>query len=275
MERFAFILHPLVVQDMARKFPLLRYLPESFVESCIKHVPPIKVSHITGIRSPYAEAEGWFVACPLTARQMMSLPEDFVIDRIVAAGKVAEKLGAKIVGLGAFTSVVADAGISVAKKLDIAVTSGNSYTVATALDGTRQALSLMGGDMKNANVAVLGATGSIGAVCSRILAKEAKRVTLVARNQERLQHLAFEHFRLVLLPEIDRGATAASVAGAHGMGDGRHAPVHRLLALHGLRPGRRGAGGGPRGRRRSRSRCSGACAAADLAARRGEPGARA
>ena len=41
MERFAFILHPLVVQDMARKFPLLRYLPESWVESGIKHIPPI------------------------------------------------------------------------------------------------------------------------------------------------------------------------------------------------------------------------------------------
>ena len=185
MERFAFILHPLVVQDLARKFPFLRYLPERWVESGMKYVPPIKVSHITGIRSPHAEAEGWFVACPLTARQMLTLPETFVVDRIVAAGQVAERLGAKIVGLGAFTSVVADAGISVAQRLNIAVTSGNSYTVATALEGARQALALMGGDMSQAQVVVLGATGSIGAVCSRILAQEAKTVTLVARNQER------------------------------------------------------------------------------------------
>ncbi len=201
MERFAFILHPLVVQDLARKFPFLRYLPEKWVEGGMKYLPPIKVSHITGIRSPHAEAEGWFVACPLTARQMMTLPEEFVIDRIVAAGKVAEQLGAKIVGLGAFTSVVADAGISIAKRLNIAVTSGNSYTVATALEGTRQALGLMGGDMKNARVVVLGATGSIGAVCSRILAKEAKALTLVARNQERLQSLADE-LRLLKQAEI-------------------------------------------------------------------------
>lgn len=192
MERFAFILHPLVVQDLARKFPFLRYLPERWVESGMKYVPPIKVSHITGIRSPHAEAEGWFVACPLTARQMLTLPETFVVDRIVAAGQVAERLGAKIVGLGAFTSVVADAGISVAQRLNIAVTSGNSYTVATALEGARQALALMGGDMRQAQVVVLGATGSIGAVCSRILAQEAKTVTLVARNQERLQALADE-----------------------------------------------------------------------------------
>src|SRR3546814_12819922 len=62
---------------------------------------------------------------------------------------------------------------------------------------------------------------------------------------------AFEHSGSVLLAEIDRGAAAAAVAGAHGMGDGRHAPVPRLLALHGLRPGRRGAGGAPPGRRGS------------------------
>lgn len=49
-----------------------------------------------------------------------------------------------MVGLGAFTSIVGDAGITVAKNLDIAVTSGNSYTVATALEGTREAVRLMG-----------------------------------------------------------------------------------------------------------------------------------
>ena len=41
----------------------------------------------------------------------------------------AEKLGAKIVGLGAFTAVVGDAGITVARNLNIPVTTGNSYTV--------------------------------------------------------------------------------------------------------------------------------------------------
>ena len=69
----------------------------------------------------------------------MTLPEEFVMDRIIESGKVAQELGAKIVGLGAFTSIVGDAGITVAKNLDIAVTSGNSYTVATAIQGTKEA----------------------------------------------------------------------------------------------------------------------------------------
>jgi predicted amino acid dehydrogenase len=48
---------------------------------------------------------------------------------------MAERKGARIMGLGAFTSVVGDAGITVAHESDIAITSGNSLTVADAGSG--------------------------------------------------------------------------------------------------------------------------------------------
>lgn len=192
MEKFAFILHPLVVNDFARKFPIMKYVPDSWIEGAMQRVKPFKISHITGVTSPYAEAEGWFIACPLTARQMMTMPEKFVTNKIIEAGKVAQDLGAGIVGLGAFTSIVGDAGITIAKNLDIAVTSGNSYTVATALQGTREAVKMMGKDLKDAQVTIIGATGSIGAACTKILAREAGAITLVARHQEALNELAEE-----------------------------------------------------------------------------------
>lgn len=190
MEKFAFMIHPLDVRDVARKFPFTRYLPDRMVENAFKLVPPLKVSHITGLRSSYGEAEGWFVSCPLTSRQMMQLPKDYVIKRIIQTGKVAEQLGAKILGLGAFTSVVGDAGITVADNLDIAVTTGNSYTVATAIEGAKEAAKLMGHDLKKAHVVVIGATGSIGRVCALMLAKEVSRMTLVARDKGKLDELA-------------------------------------------------------------------------------------
>lgn len=190
MGSFAFIIHPLDVQDVARKFGFVKYMPASLVERLLRVLPPLQVSKITGVESPYNSVEGWFISCPLTARQMMELPEDYVIKRIIQAGKLAEKLGAKVLGLGAFTSVVGDAGISIARELDIAVTTGNSYTVATAIQGTREAAKLMGHDLKKARVVVLGATGSIGKVCARLLAKEVSKLTLVARQRSRLEQLA-------------------------------------------------------------------------------------
>ena len=89
MEKFAFIFHPLTLEDMEHLSPIMKYIPDPVIEACLKMKKPFKVSHITGIKSPYAEAEGWFVGCPLTAKQMMTLPEEFVMDRIIESGKVA------------------------------------------------------------------------------------------------------------------------------------------------------------------------------------------
>jgi len=69
---------------------------------------------------------GWFVSCPLTSKQMITLDEDYVLKKIIKTGKLAEKLGAKILGLGAFTAVVGDAGITVARELNIPVTTGTA-----------------------------------------------------------------------------------------------------------------------------------------------------
>lgn len=191
MERFAFIIHPLDASDVARKFSIAKYMPDSVVEQALRFVPSFTTSHITGIKSKQnKEAEGWFVTCPLTARQMLALPQDMVIKKIIQAGKVAEKLGAGIVGLGAFTSVVGDAGITVDKNLNMAVTTGNSYTVATAIEGTKVAAQMMGHRLSDSHLAVIGATGSIGQVCSLIMARDVKQLTLVGRDTSKLSGLA-------------------------------------------------------------------------------------
>jgi len=195
VEKFAFILHPLSAKDVSRKFPFTKNWSDGLVEGVLKYIPPFKTSHITGIQSNVSEAEGWFVSCPLTSRQMVDMPEKYVVQKIIKAGKVAEKLGAKIVGLGAFTSIVGDAGVTIAQNLNIAVTTGNSYTVATALEGTRQAAKIMGIDLERANVLILGATGSIGSACAQILAGEVRYLTLAARNEEKLEKLAEQILR--------------------------------------------------------------------------------
>ena len=46
---------------------------------------------------------------------MMELPERTVYRKIMQTGRMAEKLGANILGLGAFTSVIGDAGVTIAK----------------------------------------------------------------------------------------------------------------------------------------------------------------
>ncbi len=183
-------------RDVAKKggvYTAAKYLPEPVVEWGIQFKSPIVMSHITGIKSPTgAEAEGWFIGCPLTPKQLLTLPTDFVYKRLIQCGKLAESLGAGIIGLGAFTSVVGDGGVTVAKNLDIAVTTGNSYTVATAVEGGLDAARRMGIKIENAKVAVVGATGSIGRTCALMLAPKCAEIALIGRDLTRLETVARE-----------------------------------------------------------------------------------
>lgn len=192
MTPFAFIIHPLKPKDAARKYPIAKYVPDSILEAFLRRKSPVLMSEIKGIQSlTGATTKGWFIACPLTPSMMLEDTE-FAYSRIVQCAQMAEELGAKLIGLGAFTSVVGDGGITVAKRSKIAVTTGNSYTVATAIEGTLQACQLLDVDLANATLAVVGATGSIGKTCARVLGRDFGRTIVVGRDQAKTDAIAAE-----------------------------------------------------------------------------------
>ena len=233
MTRFAFIIHPLSARDIARKFPVARFLPDSWVEAFARHKDPVVMSKITGIKSPTgAETEGWFIGLPLTPNQMVkTLPIDEVYDKIAKCGDVAADLGADIIGLGAFTSVVGDGGISVAKRTKIrAVTTGNSYTVATAIEGTVRACKELEIDLPTATLAIVGATGSIGRTCAKVLSRSFGKTILVGRDMSRTQAVADEVTGAVATTEIADISDADAIVAVSSAGKELILPQH-------LRPG--------------------------------------
>jgi fatty aldehyde-generating acyl-ACP reductase len=192
MERFAFIIHPIDVRkDLSRKFPVAKHLPEPLLAALLKQMPPQPVAHLTGIRSATGvEAEGWFIACPLSPHQLLNLPPEEVYAKLQICCELAEGLGAKLIGLGALTSVAGDGGITLAKRTKLAVTTGNSYTVATAVEGAMKGAELMGTPFASAHVAVVGASGSIGHTSALLLAPHAGQLTLIGRDLTRLEPVA-------------------------------------------------------------------------------------
>jgi fatty aldehyde-generating acyl-ACP reductase len=212
MDSFAFIIHPIdPKRDVSRKFPLLgRVLTERQIDFFSTFFPPVYISEIEGITSAATGKviRGWFVACPYTPSRMLALPEHTVYRKIIQTGRMAERLGAQILGLGAFTSVVGDAGVTIAQALDVPVTTGDSYTVAMAVQAIREAARLMDIKIEEATVAVIGATGAIGRVCADLLSGEAARLLLVARDEARLGGLRDRlkiraHSELVISTKMD------------------------------------------------------------------------
>lgn len=192
-DRFAFIIHPInTKRDISRKYPHLGRLPAWLLNLFSIFYPPVFISEIRGIRSNATgtEISGCFVACPLSPVMMMKLPPAVVYRKIVQTGRLAEKRGARILGLGAFTSVVGDGGISVAAQLDIPVTTGDSYTVAVAARAIEAAAKRMHIDLSAATLAVVGAYGAIGGVTAQLLAPQVNRLLLIGPDETRLASVA-------------------------------------------------------------------------------------
>jgi fatty aldehyde-generating acyl-ACP reductase len=193
MDTFAFIIHPIdPKRDVSRKFPLLgRYLSAGQINFFSTFFPPVYISQIDGLRSDATgrEVKGWFVACPLTPARMLELPEKTVYRKIVQTGRLAERLGARILGLGAFTSVVGDAGITISRQLSIPVTTGDSYTIAVAVQATREAARVMHIPLVTATAAVVGATGAVGAAAAELIAEDVPTLWLVGRRVAALEAL--------------------------------------------------------------------------------------
>lgn len=178
---------------MVKRYAFLSPLPDRAIERLALLIKPKIISHVTGITSPNGkETEGFFVGVALTPRQFMELPKEVVYKKLIEGIEVAREAGAEIMGLGAFTSVFDDGGITLQQRTGMAITTGNSYTVATAIEGTLDACDRVGIDRKSAVLAVVGATGSIGRACAEVMSPEFGKTILIGRDLERTQKVADE-----------------------------------------------------------------------------------
>lgn len=195
--KFAFISHFLNPKDLFFYYPfskifspILNRFPKHFLKDIIKENFKYSSFYVRGFSSSSAkDVAGWIISCAL-------FPEDFgysnkkTLELLIKAGKYAQDLGAEILGLGGFTSILGNGGQVLADELGIAVTSGNTYTASLVIEGLTESMRILGLNTKGRKLTIIGATGDIGSICTKILSKDFKKVTLVARDEKKLIELA-------------------------------------------------------------------------------------
>lgn len=200
INRFAFVIHPLSQEyfKVLRPVQMLSQVsPPLFLDTLEKlmaYAPPFVYSRVEGIRSPTGvQAEGWLISVGGTPREIMRRSPEFTYRRLLAAAAMAQRLGAQIMGLGAFTKVVGDAGVTVARRAPLPITTGNSYSASAALWAAHDALLRLrllppprGKARVKFKAMVVGATGAIGSACARLLVRAAEEVTLVSPETAKL-----------------------------------------------------------------------------------------
>jgi hypothetical protein len=104
IRRFAFVIHPLSQEFIKKGFPIPKATPKFVmdkVETLAAHMPPMVYCKMENIVSPTgAEAEGWLITVGGTPKEMLARSPEFTYRRLLHASRIAEKLGAQIMGLG-------------------------------------------------------------------------------------------------------------------------------------------------------------------------------
>ncbi|MFA5000950.1 MAG: polysaccharide biosynthesis protein [Candidatus Paceibacterota bacterium] len=190
---FAFMIHPRSLIDVYRIFPLFKFIPNWLSNFLIAHFWPVTISKITGLKTEKGEAiSGWVISIPLTAQQMLAKRE-LALNYIIEACHLAQNKGAKIIGLGALTSSLCKGGLDLIDKVDIAVTTGHSYTAYNVTQTVLKIMADLDSWAQDSVLAIVGASGSIGSASAKILAKHNFREIIlidVERKKDKLQELA-------------------------------------------------------------------------------------
>lgn len=203
---FAFVIHALSHQDFLRApgLSVLKHMPNSWEEAFDRlaiHGPSLVYGEVKNILSPATgeEINGIVYALPATPKVLKAADPELIYKKIENICIDAANRGAKIIGLGAYTKIVGDQGITINQNSPIPVTTGNSLSASAtlwALNEVVQKMRLLNIDGNNGLVngaaMVIGATGSIGQVSAKLLALVFKRLYLIAPRLNRLQELKTE-----------------------------------------------------------------------------------
>lgn len=190
---FSFFIHPLNYNDLYRVIPELVNKRVEFIEGILKWIDPFVAAEVEIKTKTNDVVFGMFIVIPLLAKQFIE-DEKLAINKLIKGSNLAVKLGTKMLGLGAFTSIVGRAGLTLVNlfKERLYFTSGASYTVASSLEIIDYNLKQMKLNKKDLIASVIGATGAIGKAISNLIYKDYKKIYLVARNKTRLNALKTE-----------------------------------------------------------------------------------
>ncbi|SMB92926.1 glycerol-3-phosphate acyltransferase [Deinococcus hopiensis] len=204
----AFMIHPMTLENFwqARRFSWLKPLvergliSEASVRQMAASLRPMKVGELHGIKTLEGkEIRCYLLSSPLLPDVFRDQPE-LATKRAIEGARLAHELGAEVVGLGAFWSVVGNKGVDVQAAVpEITVTNGGAYTSGTikaAIPGILEHFAQTGRDLKGATAGIVGANGVVAFGIARTIAPQVGKLVLIGRDLERLERSAVSLRRL-------------------------------------------------------------------------------
>jgi acetylornithine/succinyldiaminopimelate/putrescine aminotransferase/predicted amino acid dehydrogenase len=159
---------------------------EQFLRHFAPRANPIVMSSFDVRSTAGPTVRFYAILLPFTSTQMKQWLDEQNFFRvrhsIDKAIKVARFIGCDVIALGQYTSIVTRNATTL-KLPHVGLTTGNSYTIALALEAVEKAGRDHGIDPAAATLAIVGPSGNIGETCAEILAPRFQRTVLLGSNK--------------------------------------------------------------------------------------------
>ena len=204
---------------------------EQYLRHFAPRANPVVMSSFDVRSTAEASVRFYAILLPFTSKQMKQWLDDHDFFRvrhsIDKAIKVARFVGCDVIALGQYTSIVTRNATTL-QLPQVGITTGNSYTIALALEAIEHAARERGVEPRTATLGVVGASGNIGQTCAEILAPRFARTLLMGSSKpSAVRRLAQMQARL---PRAQAVADPSALATANVVLAAANAPEPFLAA---------------------------------------------
>ncbi len=178
---FAHIAHYGYTEDLQREHGFLRKFPEDrFEEWCERSFPTVFELNFRGLGGDGLSVRGWVIVIDNSTEQLLT-NHKLRKAKIRQCAKLAQQLGAHVVGMAGLIAFFGKGGRFLSEDFPgLSFTTGHAYTIANILEIAKRSADKVQLRLQDATVAVVGAVGSIGSGCAKLLTElGVPRLTLV------------------------------------------------------------------------------------------------
>ncbi|MCK9614473.1 MAG: hypothetical protein M0R48_03095 [Candidatus Omnitrophica bacterium] len=174
---FGYIVHYGYLEDLYREYDFLQKIPNSLANEWRQYSYPI-VNEIlikgvnTRVPGVKSDINGWVIFVTNHTRELLESGK-LRKHKILQAARLAEKLGAKIIGMGGLIASFAQGGYWLSEQMpNVGFTTGHVYTIGNIIEMARNCSKKINLNIKKATIAIVGAAGSIGSGCAKLIAED-------------------------------------------------------------------------------------------------------
>jgi len=177
---FAYVVHYGYIEDLYREHSFLKNLPNvslrRWFRSSFPVVSEISLRNFSMLDSSVKDKiKGWIIFVANSTQQLLT-DSNLRRKKMLQSFLLAKKLGARIVGMGGLTASFTRGGRLILKNIKgINFTTGHAYTIANIMGIINRCKDEFRVDIGKITVAVVGAAGSIGSGCVKLLVESGAR----------------------------------------------------------------------------------------------------